>query len=278
MWGQDLSGTMTKAGGVGGLLMVNISGTNCFATYDGNGNITALINAVDKSLTARYEYSPYGELLRTTGQFARQNPFRFSSKFWDEESGLLYYGCRYYSAAFGKWIGRDPTTDQIFLNLYLFCHNNPIIRYDTLGDMDYENVMWLQMTIRTTLEATLSHKGVGDALKLMFKWFQEGGDYDFKTKPPLEGFDIGGPRQLKKDEFGNYIAGYAAGVAFLASGDIDFLAGVYAGGASYRLRDAAKGYCTSVGDFFSRWIGQINMIDQGLIQGVSDELDAEISR
>jgi RHS repeat-associated protein len=117
VWGNDLSGTMTKAGGVGGLLMASISGTNCFTSSDGNGNITALINATDRSLAARYEYNPYGILLRETGLLARQNPFRYSSKYWDDESGLINYNARYYSPSLGKWIGRDPTTDQIFLNL-----------------------------------------------------------------------------------------------------------------------------------------------------------------
>jgi RHS repeat-associated protein len=102
---------------VGGLLMASISGTNCFTSSDGNGNITALINATDRSLAARYEYNPYGILLRETGLLARQNPFRYSSKYWDDESGLINYNARYYSPSLGKWIGRDPTTDQIFLNL-----------------------------------------------------------------------------------------------------------------------------------------------------------------
>ena len=112
VWGQDVSGTMTDAGGVGGLLMASISGTNCFAAYDGNGNITSLINATDKSLAARYEYSPYGELLRATGQFARQNSFRFSTKFLDEESGLVYYGYRYYSPFSGRWLSKDPSGER----------------------------------------------------------------------------------------------------------------------------------------------------------------------
>jgi hypothetical protein len=36
----------------------------------------------------------------------------------------------------GKWINRDPTTDQIVLNLYLFCHNNPLNRFDFDGRTD----------------------------------------------------------------------------------------------------------------------------------------------
>ena len=133
MWGQDLSGTMTKAGGVSGLLTAGISGTNCFAAYDGNGNITVLINAADKSLAARYEYSPYGELLRETGLLARQNPFRFSTKFWDDESGLICYPYRYYSPSFGRWLTHDPSGEPGSLNLFLFALNNPYSNIDPDG-------------------------------------------------------------------------------------------------------------------------------------------------
>jgi len=37
-WAQDLSGTLQGAGGVGGLVIVSINGTNCFPAFDGNGN------------------------------------------------------------------------------------------------------------------------------------------------------------------------------------------------------------------------------------------------
>ena len=134
MWGNDLGGELQSAGGVGGLLMASISGTNCFATYDGNGNITALINAADKSLAARYEYSPYGELLRETGLLARQNPFRFSTKFWDDESGLIYNNFRYYSPSLGRWISRDLTGEKGGINLFTFGVNSPLNAFDSDGD------------------------------------------------------------------------------------------------------------------------------------------------
>jgi RHS repeat-associated protein len=126
---------MTDAGGVGGLLMANISSTNCFVSYDGNGNVTSLINAADKSLAARYEYSAYGELLRETGLLARQNPFRFSTKFNDTESGLVYYGKRYYCPDNGKWISRDKSDEAGGLNLMSFLLNSPTTGMDSYGDV-----------------------------------------------------------------------------------------------------------------------------------------------
>ena len=134
-WGKDLSGTMTKHSGVGGLLMANISSTNCFVGYDGNGNVTSLINATDKSLAARYEYSAYGELLRKTGLLATQNPIRFSSKFLDNKSGLIYYGYRYYSSSLGKWIARDTLGENGGINLMMFGLNNAANNIDPDGSV-----------------------------------------------------------------------------------------------------------------------------------------------
>jgi len=133
VWGNDLSGTEDEAGGVGGLLMTSLSGTNCFASYDGNGNITAFIKASDKSLAARYEYSPYGQLIRETGLLANQVPFRSSTKYWDEESGLIYYNHRYYSPSLGRWISRDPSEENGSLNLFCAFLNNPYSNVDPDG-------------------------------------------------------------------------------------------------------------------------------------------------
>jgi hypothetical protein len=45
---------------------------------------------------------PFGEVLRATGVMAKANPFRFSTKYQDDETDLLYYGYRYYSARKGS--------------------------------------------------------------------------------------------------------------------------------------------------------------------------------
>jgi RHS repeat-associated protein len=43
---------------------------------------------------------------------AKANPFRFSTKYQDDETDLFYYGYRYYSASTGRWISRDPMLSQ----------------------------------------------------------------------------------------------------------------------------------------------------------------------
>ena len=115
VWGLDLSGSLQGAGGIGAVLKVTYNGpttTNCFVTYDGNGNATALIKTDDASAVARYEYGPFGETIRATGPASGTNPFRFSTKYQDDETDLLYYGYRYYNASAGRWINRDPLYER----------------------------------------------------------------------------------------------------------------------------------------------------------------------
>jgi RHS repeat-associated protein len=117
VWGSDLSGTAQGAGGVGGLLEVSYYGsatTNCFAAYDGNGNVAALVNAADGTTLANYEYGPFGEVIRVTGPMARNNLLRFSTKYQDGESDLLYYGHRYYKPSTDSWLNRDPINEPGF--------------------------------------------------------------------------------------------------------------------------------------------------------------------
>jgi RHS repeat-associated protein len=142
LWGLDLSGTMNQAGGVGGLLtlleMSNGQVSDChFACYDANGNVTGFVKASDLSLSGRYEYSPFGEPLRATGPIAKANPLRFSTKFADDETGLVYYGYRYFCPSQARWLGRDPAGEDEGLNLMAFVSNKPILSVDTLGASEY---------------------------------------------------------------------------------------------------------------------------------------------
>lgn len=136
VWGTDLSGSSQGAGGVGGLLKVTYYGTvttNAFVAYDGNGNVMCLLDAATTTWVARYEYGPFGEVLRATGPMAKANPFRFSSKYQDDESELLYYGYRYYNPSTGRWLSRDPRGEEGGLNLCGFVKNCPVSLLDILG-------------------------------------------------------------------------------------------------------------------------------------------------
>ena len=144
-WGLDLTGHLTRAGGVGALLQItdHVASKTYWPTYDGNGNVVALLDRASAAGTvanpvtaaAVYEYSPVGELLRSDAKDATMadQPFRFSTKYQDTETGLLYYGHRYYSPAMGRFINRDPIQESGGINLYGFAGNDGVNGWDFLG-------------------------------------------------------------------------------------------------------------------------------------------------
>src|SRR5208337_392529 len=96
------------------------SATNCFAAYDGNGNVMALVNAANGAVAAECDYGPFGEVIRASGPMAKVNPCRFSTKYCDDETDLLYYGYRYYNPSTGRWLSRDPIDDRAYQKLVLW--------------------------------------------------------------------------------------------------------------------------------------------------------------
>ena len=118
--------------GNGELLNIN-AGNTYFAAYDGNGNVTTLVNSGTNTRSATYDYDPFGQTVVSEGEYANQNPIRFSSQYADSETGLVYYGFRYYSPETGRWINRDPIEEAGGVNQYAFVLNDPVSNIDLLG-------------------------------------------------------------------------------------------------------------------------------------------------
>jgi RHS repeat-associated protein len=137
LWGLDQSGTHQGAGGVGGLLALTLntqpSALNFYPTYDGNGNVSEYL-ATNGSVAAHFEYDPFG---RTVVDTDANELFdvRFSTKARDAESGLYYYGYRYYDPATGRWLSRDPLGEEGGMNLYGLVGNDSVSHIDLLGLM-----------------------------------------------------------------------------------------------------------------------------------------------
>ena len=136
LWGEDVSGSMDGAGGVGGLLAVNDTTENYYTMYDGNGNIVQYLDETQTSV-AKFEYTPFGALKSASGTMHDQFNYRFSTKYQDNSTGLTVYRYRNYNANLGKWQTRDPlgehTKKKQFNLLYGFVNNNSINFIDILG-------------------------------------------------------------------------------------------------------------------------------------------------
>src|SRR5262249_46371489 len=59
--------------------------------------------------------------------------YRYTGKERDEESGLYYYGARYYAPWLGRWVSCDPAGIYAGINLYASMENNPIRFIDNQG-------------------------------------------------------------------------------------------------------------------------------------------------
>jgi RHS repeat-associated protein len=133
VWGSDLSGSMDGAGGVGGLLVMNSAANGAyFCAHDGNGNVAALVKASDGTVSARYEYEPFGIVLRATGPMADENRFQFSTKRCDRTTDLELYEYRVRRPDLA-WLSRDPIEEEGGINLYAFVRNDPTTAIDKLG-------------------------------------------------------------------------------------------------------------------------------------------------
>jgi RHS repeat-associated protein len=100
-------------------LPVNATGNNLGATLvfaDELGSITSLTNG--RALP---------ELLgNTTVTSSISNPFQYTGREWDSETGLYYYRARYYEPAVGRFISEDPTGNRSGTNIYAYVDNREV--------------------------------------------------------------------------------------------------------------------------------------------------------
>jgi RHS repeat-associated protein len=132
VWGLDMSGYLQGEGGIGGLLAVIQDSATDLPALDGNGNVVEYVSA-DGTIAAHYEYSPFGETVIQTGPLADTFSFRFSTKYWENEAKLYYYGYRFYVPSVGRWMNLDPVGIRGGVSLYGFTRNSPCVFRDTLG-------------------------------------------------------------------------------------------------------------------------------------------------
>jgi len=101
-------------------------------------------------VASSYRYDAFGNTISSSGTLASANLYRFSSKEVDPnytDSGLYYYGYRWYDPNLQRWLNRDPISERLFKilsrrpvrnvsdgrNLYIFVDNNAVGKIDPLG-------------------------------------------------------------------------------------------------------------------------------------------------
>ena len=122
---------------IGATVAIELRGKAYAPVTDSRGSIVGLIKAKDNISFETYRYSPFGEeqVFDQSGTYIEQalNPWRYASKRKDVETGLIYFGHRYYDPEIGRWLTADPAGFADGMNLYVFNHNNPLRYIDKDG-------------------------------------------------------------------------------------------------------------------------------------------------
>ncbi|MDD2401929.1 MAG: RHS repeat-associated core domain-containing protein [Clostridia bacterium] len=82
-----------------------------------------------------YYYDAFGNILESSGD--TYNPIRYAGYQYDEETGLYYLNARMYDPKIARFLQEDTycgnPNDQLSLNLYTYCQNEPLMYYDPSG-------------------------------------------------------------------------------------------------------------------------------------------------
>jgi RHS repeat-associated protein len=113
------------------------NGTAYWYSFDGRGNIVAATKHKAQS-DHSYRYDEYGSVIPETGNWtAPHNEYTMSQKEFDGNTGLYYFGARYYDAEIGTWISQDSYRGEIenpaSLARYMYNYDSPINYVDYYG-------------------------------------------------------------------------------------------------------------------------------------------------
>jgi RHS repeat-associated protein len=123
----------------------------CYLSYDYLGSVRMVTTGPTGAVVSRHDFLPFGEEMTTAVrpsalgfQGTDDVTQRFTGKERDAESGLDYFGARYYGSALGRFTSPDwsaspepvpyaELSDPQSLNLYAYTRNNPLGRTDADG-------------------------------------------------------------------------------------------------------------------------------------------------
>lgn len=106
------------------------SGTSSYYEQDWIGAVTSLSNSAG-ALANTYSYDSFGKLTASSGTLV--NPFQYTAREFDPETGIYEYRNRYYDQSIGRFISEDPIQFGGGEDFYSYAHNNPVRYFDPSG-------------------------------------------------------------------------------------------------------------------------------------------------
>jgi RHS repeat-associated protein len=126
----NLLARYTQGAGIDEALAELRSGTVSYYEQDGLGSVTSLSSGTG-ALANTYVYDGFGNLTASTGNLT--NPFQYTGRDYDPETGLRYYRARYYDPSTGRFLSEDPIGFDGDGNLYAYAGDNPASWIDPDG-------------------------------------------------------------------------------------------------------------------------------------------------
>ena len=97
---------------------------------DGLGSVSSLSNSAG-ALANTYTYDSFGKLTASTGTLV--NPFQYTGREFDSETGAYYYRARYYDQNVGRFLNEDPFRFGGGIDFYSYVRNSPPSLKDPYG-------------------------------------------------------------------------------------------------------------------------------------------------
>ena len=123
---------------IGAAVLCEIAGSTYVPIHDHSGNVIKLLNTQNE-VAASYAYTAFGEILSSDDH---PNPWRFASKRFDDETGFINFGRRFYDPEIGRFLTPDPIGFEDGPNLYAYLHNSPLLSFDLYGLLDDDRSFW----------------------------------------------------------------------------------------------------------------------------------------
>ncbi len=128
---NQITARYTHGPGIDEPLALQLSSGTYYYHADGLGSIGAMTNT-SGAVVQTYIYDDFGIIKQQTGSIIQ--PYTYTAREYDAETGLYYYRARYYDAKAGRFITRDPISFAGGdVNLYAYVGNNPVNRVDPEG-------------------------------------------------------------------------------------------------------------------------------------------------
>ena len=126
-----LQARYTHGPGIDEPIAVTKGGSTFFYHQDGLGTVTDLTDST--GVTAKsYSYDAYGNIVEQTGTV--EQPYTYTGREFDQDTGLYYYRARYYDATTGRFLQQDPLKlGGGSVNLYGYVLNSPANFIDPSG-------------------------------------------------------------------------------------------------------------------------------------------------